>query len=103
VPLFILQKGTSRCPWFFQAHPDATIRLVGASIFREYKSDFYSIKPTAEMADFQEKRSRGRPPKLKKFRDIAFQLPEGHYEYLRDLVRVKRLLGERCGPLYRNP
>jgi hypothetical protein len=55
---------------------------------------FITKKLPAEMADLLEKRGRGRPPKAKRFPDIAFQLPEGHYEYLRDLVRVKRLLGD---------
>lgn len=40
------------------------------------------------------KRGPGRPQKPKKFPDVAFQLPEGHYEYLRHLVRVRRLLGD---------
>jgi hypothetical protein len=74
--------------------PDATILLADARIFRKYKSDFYCRKYSAQMADFLERRGRGRPPKPRKFPDIAFQLPEGHYQYLSDLVRVQRLLGE---------
>jgi len=46
------------------------------------------------MADLPEKRGPGRPPKERKYPDVAFKLPDGHYEYLRYVVRVNRRLGD---------
>jgi hypothetical protein len=93
-PILILHRGTLRCPYFFVATFDATIRLAVARGFLEYKSDFYCRNCAQRMVESLARRGPGRPPKPKKFPDIAFQLPEGHYEYLQRLVRVNRLLGE---------
>ena len=46
------------------------------------------------MLEPPEKRGPGRPRKDKSFPPIAFQLPEGHHEYLSYLVRVRRRLGD---------
>jgi hypothetical protein len=40
------------------------------------------------------KRGPGRPKKDKSFPPVTFQLPDGHYEYLRYVVQVGRRLGE---------
>lgn len=44
--------------------------------------------------EISQRRRRGRPAKSRKYPDIAFQLPEGDYEYLQSVVRVLRQLGD---------
>ena len=45
------------------------------------------------MADQPEKRRPGRPRKANQNPPLSVQLPDGHYEYLRYIVRVTRRLG----------